>query len=645
MNFSKETINFIKSLFNPLFFIHTLFHWIKVLSWFFLIRVDHLFRTNVHPICYYPSYLKRIIKKEISHTYAEGYLRNLEVIPSIRNYSKFKEFTPPKIVLSNIEISINDVPDWLQTFNDKQDVFSLHRWGWLLMVAVDAPSAEIKRWGIRVMKDWCLKMKHNKRHPGWESYSISERIVNGLLFFYVLRNYPCDMEKDIDFLEKEFIYLALYLKEHLEFHGEFTNNHVLNNARALYLLGIFSSHKALANIGRQIFLKETQKMISPSGFLREESSYYHLLLLRTYLEILRVANINGDSSFENKIRSVAISVIKAAWIFNIYNVDENDWDFPLIGDVSPDFPIKWLVNICRSKQALELYSPNECEIYSHSGWNKIWSLNTSVNNMEEYNMVDKDYFQHFDDSGWYRLDYYDFVILWHINRSGCIPSYSHGHNDILSFVLYWKGCPVIIDPGRFSYEFEPFALYGKESKAHNTFIIDGYEPYPLNRYRQPPGYGKGSPKVDWSKKDEGFVFRISHDGFSRVNKTLYAVREFFVTKNSLKINDFIYGSGYQHIKSYFHFGENIKFEDPYLNDLNEINFSVKGKPVNIKLIVKDQKSKIKILSGIRQPEPAGWFFPEYGSATPIETCIIKSDSVPHNAEYIFYFDKKRYAAS
>lgn len=353
----KELSLIIKRFANPLFLLHALGYWsgvflkksIKKVSWFPPARKF-----------IYPKYLRKSISGSSNLVYEKDYLKNMvrvEQIETINHESKKQQF---------------DLPNWFQEFDDHEKMLFLHRWGWLLMDAADNPSTRIKDYGIAAIKDWCESVYDKKDHPAWESYSISERISNALMFFYSLRNYPASDTEGIEFIEKKLIEMAAYLLDRLEFNFDLTNNHVLNNARALYMLGMFSSCTEIAETGRQIFINETPRMITSQGFLREGSSNYHLLLLRTYLEVLWTAESKRDDSFADILKPVVESMVKAARFFR---VDKNDgsFDIPLIGDVSPDFPGGWFSDICRSRLALELYDPFDDEPDYKSGWNRIWA--------------------------------------------------------------------------------------------------------------------------------------------------------------------------------------------------------------------------------------------------------------------------------
>ena len=78
-----------------------------------------------------------------------------------------------------------------------------------------------------------------------------------------------------------------------------------------------------------------------------------------------------------------------------------------------------------------------------------------------------------------------FSVILDVGPLGISPAYGHGHADGLSFVLHYRGKPVIVDPGTFLYNGRPFwRRYFRSSMAHNTVRIDGKDPVePLETFR------------------------------------------------------------------------------------------------------------------------------------------------------------------
>ena len=87
-----------------------------------------------------------------------------------------------------------------------------------------------------------------------------------------------------------------------------------------------------------------------------------------------------------------------------------------------------------------------------------------------------------------------------------------GHADLLHVDLEWRGVPVVIDPGTYSYNASgPVGGDLKEAAVHNTVTFDGKEPMEkLGRFLYLP----------WPSGRSGWIganrFRAEHDGWWRI---------------------------------------------------------------------------------------------------------------------------------
>ena len=74
-----------------------------------------------------------------------------------------------------------------------------------------------------------------------------------------------------------------------------------------------------------------KNIFTSSGFLREGSSHYHLLLTRAFLEVLWAGRTVGDDEIWKHLREPAAAMARAAGF-----LQRRD-KLSLVGDVSPDF--------------------------------------------------------------------------------------------------------------------------------------------------------------------------------------------------------------------------------------------------------------------------------------------------------------------
>jgi len=629
----KEELNFIKRSSNPVLFVRTAVHGFGILARGFLKK-----RASIKA---YPQYLEGIFSKDRAELKKEdiGFLSEIAASSKEIDETGLKKIYPVNVNLATQGIELTGFPDWKRVFNDEEDIYSLHRWGWLLEYAVKNPSQEVKDWGTLCMQNWFMAMGDNARHPGWESYSISERITNCILFFLYLKDYDND-DVRVKSIEKGVIGQAETLRSKLEFRGKLTNNHVLNNARALYLLGRLSAREDLADIGRLIFIHETPHMFTKHGFLNEGSSNYHLLLLRTYLEVLWMAEFSNDSLFHDSLKPVISKMVEAAWFMNVYD-NIGGWKIPLIGDVTPDFRPEWLKAIHLSRLAVRINTHYRDELDTMTGWNALAeklnsyvmaagkSAKTPYIKKAAHNTVNVRQFQNYHE--WYRIDFADWTLISYVYPDGAEPLTSHGHNSVLSFVLYWKGVELIIDPGRFNYKKSDIGIYGRRAVSHNTFLVNGFEPYPLSREIYPQWYKRGRSEVEYEDRERMFMFKITHTGFTRLTASFIASREFLIKKNEIIINDFIEGIGSNRVKTYFHFSPLVN-----IKDLGQSGLDLRLKDALIHFGYKADTKVVKknIVRGKLRGVPAGLYFPRYGKSETVDTLILDCRArFPYKGEY------------
>jgi hypothetical protein len=69
---------------------------------------------------------------------------------------------------------------------------------------------------------------------------------------------------------------------------------------------------------------------------------------------------------------------------------------------------------------------------------------------------------------------------WAVFDCGPVGDGGHGHYDQLSLVAYADGRPLVVDPGRYTYQSEsPWRQWFKGTAAHNTVCVDGLDQTPF----------------------------------------------------------------------------------------------------------------------------------------------------------------------
>ena len=156
-------------------------------------------------------------------------------------------------------------------FTDGEQFVSLHRWGWLLRaVSTNRDRSTNLEWGLYLMRSWLASKTALPKGLASEPYTVSERIVNAVLFCRLVggdwQSMPCDIERAL--VEK-----AKFLTNNLEYAGlEGTGNHPLNNGRALYFAAQQLGNMELREMAKKIIEERLDVLISESGFVYENST-------------------------------------------------------------------------------------------------------------------------------------------------------------------------------------------------------------------------------------------------------------------------------------------------------------------------------------------------------------------------------------
>ena len=144
---------------------------------------------------------------------------------------------------------------------------------------------------------------------------------------------------------------------------------------------------------------------------------------------------------------------------------QKEIDIPLIGDISPDFCPKWLIdlpNFINRKKNSKIKNPS---------WQNIWTNSNEtlklVNNKNSSSKLSKTSLI-YPNSGWYRFQFSDFIMFLRVEKKG-VPDYvGHHHHDAGHFCLFYKGIPIFVDAGRLNYK----ENFGIKPEAHNTIKIN-----------------------------------------------------------------------------------------------------------------------------------------------------------------------------
>ncbi|MEE9276523.1 MAG: heparinase II/III-family protein [bacterium] len=522
-------------------------------------------------------------------------------------------------------------PPWEGEFADPEDRFRAHRFGWALPALARRPSAQTLSAHLALAAAWLDAHPPGEGAEGWDSYSVSERAVHWAFLLSAARGMKVAPAPRI---EKSLAFHARHLLGRLELRGPATNNHLINNARALYLAGRCLGEEGLQSAGREILDFGAREMFTPSGFLREGSSHYHILVCRTFLEVLwaartrGAAQAGGDDALWRRLRDRAAGMVRAAAFL---------WeggDLPLIGDVSPDFPPEFHAGLpAAGRTILELGdSPPALRPSAGPGWRSLVSEGA-----EEEERPSPPPVQAYADAGYYRLARGGWRLFLYVNPLGHVPPWSHGHADLLGFVLHSGASPLFVDPGRATYLDNPLGRAGRGGRAHNGLLVDGLEAclvHGHNAYTPTllPDYYDRPPAVSVEEGEEGPRAAVHCPGFGRIHPGLSVRRTFALADAEFRVEDEIAGAGRRLIEWHFHFHPSAEVSRA---EGGRLRIAAAGGERFSLDSEGGGEASLTLQRDTGGSFPSGWFSPRYGERLRACTAVWRArPALPHARRFV-----------
>lgn len=282
------------------------------------------------------------------------------------------------------------------------------------------------------------------------------------------------------------------IKRHGDFmmdenHYEGGNNHGMNQATSLLLLGVnfpeIDEGGKWRSMGEKRLNDGFVSLIDDDGVLIENSPYYHFYVLEKYWglgQYFAKNNISISAEYSEKIDKMiayAVNILKPNLNIPLLGASLNRQvgNSNAIKEIAAAYPeFSYVITQGRSgKEPADLnkYYPNTGQTIMRSGWE---GKTKNRNKFEEQTQI-------IFDVGPYRTD--------------------HSDLDALSFDLYSNGKTLITDTGLYTYdENDKLKSYFHGTRGHNTVMVDGKD----QRF--------GTPIPGKFQEGDGYVYYLAqHD--------------------------------------------------------------------------------------------------------------------------------------
>ena len=325
-------------------------------------------------------------------------------------------FPPLTFKFLNIKHEFTSNIDWNFSQHKKLWTYNLNYFDFLLQK--DLPKEE----GLKLIRQYIVDYPRIK--DGKEPYPTSLRIINWVKF--CLKHQIQDQNINTAIHNQ-----TIHLSKNLEYH--LLANHLLENAFALTIAATYLGEEKLFRKASKLLLSQLKEQILADGAHYERSPMYHQIILYRLFDTI---NIISSKAKPTKIKQTLISYAAT-----------------MLG---------WMKQITFTDNQLPLFKDSANGIAPSSN-----ELTTYANHLNIIPIT-----MPLKESAYRKFISNEFELL--IDVGNISPSYQpgHAHADHLSYELYFKGIPVIVDTGTSTYNTGKIRSFERSTAAHNTVTVD-----------------------------------------------------------------------------------------------------------------------------------------------------------------------------
>ena len=327
-------------------------------------------------------------------------------------------------------------PDWNRRCESHLWNFQLHYFEYAMWAArMWVERGEVQYWQAcrALIESWLTEARVGVS-DGWEAYPTALRVVNWIYAYCLTAEREAGTAFQARWLAS--IYQQLdFLSRHLEYH--LLANHLLKDAKALVIGGLFFGHEHWLKLGQRLLWRELDEQVLPDGGHYERAPMYHAQTLADWLEcyaLLRAFGCLNNHAAAPRLHSMAAFLQAVSYPdgtlaqFNDSANAEDTWRL-----------LETAARVCG-------YIDGQTgDSFPHTGY-FVWQSGDAQEKLVA-------------DAGAPAVDY----------------NGAHAHCDLLSYELRFDGKPFIVDTGVHGYAGDPFRTYCRATRAHNTVQFDGRE--------------------------------------------------------------------------------------------------------------------------------------------------------------------------
>jgi len=465
---------------------------------------------------------------------------------------------------------ISKIDDWIRSAQWPGDIklpweLSRHQYFFTLAKAYFVTGNEnYARECAGHISDWIKNNPYKKGIHWFSPLEIALRLISWIIAFHIFKNSSIFLQLTGKHFVKSIFLQSHFLEKHLTLNLEVPNNHLIGEATALILVAASfpefkKSQNSLAS-RLAILEQEIQKQTSSEGVNKEQSTSYQRFVLDFLVLVLLLSK-------RKYIRTVPfLEKYAEEMIEYLMFITGPDGQIPMVGDSDNgrgyqsmtcndfwDFSATFAIgSILFNRSDFKYLAQKRREevlwFMGIEGWDVFKQLRAHRPEKRSVSLLESGLCYIRDD--WIASSDLGLMRCGEFGLGGegfC----AHAHCDLLSFLLWIEGKPVLIDSGTYSYRGE-WRNYFRLTSAHNTLRIDHQEQAePLHEFAW-----EGVPKVVSGQHDDHTISGCLHLSDNvMIRRKISHYRPM-----AWAISDRIIGDGNHVIEWFFHFHPALQLE-------------------------------------------------------------------------------------
>lgn len=444
--------------------------------------------------------------------------------------------------------------DDLSSFADLENSHAFHRLYWAVRYAqaAFAGHAQAEDALVKELRNW-LAIDWSHDNAFYASYTVSERIASlGEILFWVRQGSLIQALSLVVSIKQRIFEDVCYLAQNIEYRIDY-NNHILNNARALYIASrIFTDRiesESWRNLAFELWEKYFPSLVLDDGSFAEQTSFYHLQLSRTLLEYILAAR-QSRVAFPDGFKDRAIRM------FTLLNeLIREDGSIIRSGNISPDHIVQDFWGLLAAAYHHHLLSDpprhKAVTLLTLFYCGEFISENMGTIKQGDQTKIVKLYSL----GGWGIIRDDTMKVDLTIHGDPDVKTRHSGDSGRGTFELWWKGLILIREPGNPTYTL-PARHWYRSGAGQNVTCLNNLAPgIDAEDQSSLPAWYYSCQEGQWYIYDEAGL-KYCCNGLSRLHPSIKLERYWgWLNVERLIMREYISGKGSYRFSSSVHLGD------------------------------------------------------------------------------------------